>query len=74
MHKDGTIDGPYTKQGFYHMWPRLHEWQDHLADTAARLLRETGVDGIRLDSLGFYFLPCYTPRITTHRLLAITNG
>jgi hypothetical protein len=26
-----------------------------------RLMREAGIDGIRLDSLGFYFWPCYNP-------------
>lgn len=61
MHKDGTITGPYTKQGFYHMCPGCVEWQDHLAATIGRLLRETGADGIRIDSLGFYYLPCYNP-------------
>lgn len=61
MHKDGTITGPYTKQGFYHMCPGCTDWQDHLAGTVGRLLRETGADGIRLDSLGFYYLPCYNP-------------
>ncbi len=61
MHKDGGITGGYTKQGFYHMCPGCAEWQDYLAAMAARLLRETGADGVRLDSLGFYFLPCYNP-------------
>jgi hypothetical protein len=61
MHKDGSITGPYTSQGFYHMCPGCVEWQDHLARTVERLLRETGADGVRLDSLGFYFLPCYNP-------------
>jgi len=61
MHKDGSITGGYTSQGFYHMCPGCVEWQDHLAATVKRLLRETGADGIRLDSLGFYFLPCYNP-------------
>ena len=61
MHKDGTITGNYTSQGFYHMCPGAVEWQDHLAEVASRLVRETGADGVRLDSLGFYFLPCYNP-------------
>jgi hypothetical protein len=61
MHKDGSITGGYTGQGFYHMCPGCVEWQDHLARTVKRLLRETGADGVRLDSLGFYFLPCYNP-------------
>lgn len=61
MHKDGTITGPYSKQGFYHVCPGATEYQDHLAATVARLLRETGADAVRLDSLGFYYLPCYNP-------------
>lgn len=61
MHKDGTITGNYTKQGFYHMCPGCTEWQDYLAEVGARLVRETGADGLRLDSLGFYFLSCYNP-------------
>ncbi|HOJ33745.1 MAG TPA: DUF6259 domain-containing protein [Candidatus Hydrogenedentes bacterium] len=61
MHKDGTIIGPYSEQGFYHMCPGCEEWQDHLAQMVKRLLRETHADGIRLDSLGFYYLPCYNP-------------
>jgi hypothetical protein len=61
MHKNGTITGNYTSQGFYHMCPGCVEWQDHLASVCSRLIRETGADGLRLDSLGFYFLPCYNP-------------
>jgi len=61
MHKNGAITGNYTREGFYHMCPACEEWQDHLAAVCSRLLRETGADGVRLDSLGFYFLPCYNP-------------
>lgn len=61
MHRDGSLDGPYTKQGFYHMCPGCIGWQDHLVETVSRLLKETGADGVRLDSLGFYYLPCYNP-------------
>jgi len=61
MHKNGTITGNYTSQGFYHMCPACEEWQDHLASACSRLIRQTGADGVRLDSLGFYFLPCYNP-------------
>ncbi len=61
MHRDGTITGNYSKQGFYHMCPGCVEWQDHLAAMVARLLRETGADAVRLDSLGFYYLLCYNP-------------
>jgi len=61
MDRAGSIDGPYTAQGFYHMCPGCVEWQDHLVSVVSRVLRETGGDGVRLDSLGFYFLPCYNP-------------
>jgi hypothetical protein len=61
MHKDGSLRGPYTRQGFHHMCPGCVEWQDHLAEMVARLIRQTGADGIRLDSLGFYYWPCYNP-------------
>ncbi len=61
MHKDGSIDWNYTSQGFYHMCPGCVEWQDYLANMVARLLRETDADGVRLDSLGFYYWPCYNP-------------
>jgi len=61
MNRDGTQPPHYTKQNFSHMCPGAKGWQDHLAATAARLLRETGADGIRLDSLGFHFNPCYNP-------------
>ncbi len=61
MHWDGSSTGPYSKIGFLHMCPGCTEWQDHLAAVVARLLTETGADGIRLDSLGFYYLPCYNP-------------
>ena len=61
MQKDGSLIGPYAAQGFYHMCPGCVAWQDHLANSVERLLRETGADGIRLDSLGFYYLPCFNP-------------
>ncbi len=61
MHRDGSITGSYTKAGFYQMCPGAVEWQDHLAEVASRLVRETGADAVRLDSLGFYFLSCYNP-------------
>jgi hypothetical protein len=68
MNKDGTNTGSYTRQGIeqggglLHMCPGAKGWQNHLAKTAARLVRETGADGVRLDSLGFYFFPCYNPK------------
>lgn len=61
MRKDGRITCPYESQGFYPMCPGCVEWQDYLAAMTARLLRETGADALRLDSLGFYYLPCYNP-------------
>lgn len=62
LNKDGTDTGPYSKSNstWMHMCPGSG-WQDHLVKTAARLVRETGADGIRLDSLGGYFQPCYNP-------------
>jgi len=61
MHKNGSYTGSYEKDGFSHMCPGCKEWQEHLAQTAARLLRETGADGVRLDSLGYWYIPCYNP-------------
>jgi len=34
-------------------------WADHVAEMVARLIRETDCDGVRLDSLGARFAPCY---------------
>jgi hypothetical protein len=61
LNADGTTDGPYTVQRFVHMCPGCLEWQDHVVDMCRRLTRDTGIDGIRLDSLGFYFWPCHNP-------------
>ena len=61
VNADGTTNGNYTKQRFVHMCPGCVEWQDHLAAMSARLMREAGIDGIRLDSLGYYFWPCHNP-------------
>ncbi|MBR4941694.1 MAG: hypothetical protein IKZ19_06825 [Clostridia bacterium] len=61
MNPDGSNDGPYTYDGFVHMCCGSEEWQDHLANTCARLVADTGVDGIRLDSFAFYHWPCYDP-------------
>ena len=62
MAKDGSTDGPNHDTKAQLMCVGCKEWQDHLAQTAARLLRETGADGIRLDSLGYLYLPCYNPQ------------
>ncbi len=40
--------------------PGYAPWQDHLAQTAKRILKESGADGIRLDELGS-FVPCFNP-------------
>ena len=67
MNKDGSNSGNYTEQGikigcgFFHMCFGAKGWQDHLARRAADLVKKTGADGIRLDSLGFYSFPCYNP-------------
>lgn len=64
VNADGTTNGNYTKHGFVHMCPGSVEWQDHLAAMCSRLMREGGIDGIRIDSLNYYFWPCHNP---THR-------
>ena len=61
MNPDGSNDGPYTATDFDHMCPGSEGWQDHVVEMATRLVRETDVDGIRLDSYSFYFWPCYNP-------------
>jgi hypothetical protein len=62
MNKDGTNNGVYTQHRCLHMCPGSVGWQDHLAKTCAELVRRTGADGIRLDSLGAHFFPCYNPQ------------
>lgn len=57
----GDNIGPYSKANWFHMCPGSKGWQDHLADMVVRLIRETGIDGIRLDSLGGYHWHCYNP-------------
>ncbi len=61
MHHDRSITGRYSDYKFYHPCPGCVEWQDYLAATIGRLLKETGADGIRLDSVGYYNHPCYNP-------------
>jgi hypothetical protein len=61
VNADGTTNGPYTKHRYVHMCPGCVQWQDHVVDMCVRLMREAGIDGIRLDSLGFYFWPCHNP-------------
>lgn len=59
QNREGGNDGRYTHEGFVHMCCGCEQWQNHLADTCARLVWETDVDGIRLDSLSNYHWPCY---------------
>ena len=61
INADGTKHGPYDHERFVHMCPGCVEWQDHVVDMCVRLVRESGVDGVRLDSLGFYYWPCHNP-------------
>ena len=61
VNSDGTTNGPYTPSRFVHMCPGCVGWQDHVVDMCVRLVRETGIDGVRLDSLGFYYWPCHNP-------------
>lgn len=44
---DGT---PSRDWGTFNVSPLNHEWQDHLADKVAAALRETGADGVYLDT------------------------
>jgi len=44
-----------------HMCVRYPPWQDHLAATIKRLLRETGARYVRIDEFGHTFLPCWNP-------------
>jgi len=60
-NRDGTNQGLYSQARCLHMCPGSAGWQEHLARTCAALVRETGADGIRLDSLGGYFFPCFNP-------------
>ncbi len=62
INSDGPTNGNYTRQGLLHMCPGSGEWQDHLAAMCARLMRESGIDGIHIDSLGYYFWPCHNPK------------
>ena len=61
QNRDGSNDGRYEKEGFVHMCCGCEQWQDHLASICVRLVRETDVDGIRLDSFSNYHWPCYNP-------------
>ena len=61
QNRDGSNDGRYEQEGFVHMCCGCEQWQDHLAATCARLVRETDVDGVRLDSFSNYHWPCYNP-------------
>ena len=45
----------------FYMCPRYLVWQDHLAATCARLVKETGAKYIRIDEFGHTFLTCYNP-------------
>lgn len=60
MDPDAGNGGGYADQGWRNMCPGS-SWQDHLAQMAARLVRETDCDGIRLDCLGCHFKPCWNP-------------
>ncbi len=55
-HQRMTI---YQNEYYFHMCPGTG-WADHMAEMVARLIRETGCDGVRLDSCGSRFAPCYS--------------
>lgn len=54
---------PYTRMGdFIYPCPLDPAWREHLADSCARAVKETGADGIYLDELGFgWQYPCFNP-------------
>jgi len=54
-------DFEYSNEYYFYMCPGT-EWADHLAEMVARLIRETGCDGVRLDSCSAHFIPCYNKR------------
>ncbi len=55
---DQANTGSFMNEPWYAMCPGSG-WADHLAQMAARLVRETDCDGIRLDCLGCHFKPCW---------------
>ena len=59
INADGGTHGPYTDQGHYQMCPGSVEWQDYLAEMCARVMKDTGADALRLDSIGFWSMNCY---------------
>lgn len=61
MKKDGTYDEHYT--GFWHMCPACIGWQEWFAETCARIVESTGVDGFFIDSTcATYSHRCFNPR------------
>ncbi|MFH0797775.1 MAG: DUF6259 domain-containing protein [Candidatus Omnitrophota bacterium] len=63
MEKNGTWQTDYINHpGWMQMCPGARGWQDHLAGTAARLVRETGADGVRIDSFGGQVRECHNPQ------------
>lgn len=55
--KDGSYLWDY---GMWNMCVDTPGWRRYLADTCARLVRETQCDGIRLDQFGHAGWPCYS--------------
>ena len=48
MNRDGSYYEHYA--GFWHMCPACPQWRQWLAQTCARIVQETGVDGFFIDS------------------------
>ena len=78
MNRDGSNFGAYTKEGenlgcgLLHMCTGCAEWQDHLAATAARLVRKPAPTGCGSTRWGSIPLPVTTRR-TSMRVRSITT-
>jgi len=63
QHWCPKVPGDYTGQwGSYQMCSDAQFWPDYLAETVARVCRDTGIDGVRLDEYGHGGWVCYNDR------------
>ena len=57
-----TPKGYVGSYGSYNMCSDTEWWPSYLADAVARVCRETGIDGVRLDEYGHRGYVCHNPR------------
>jgi len=57
-----TPKGYVGSYGSYNMCSDTEWWPDYLAKAVARVCRETGIDGVRLDEYGHRGYVCFNPR------------